>query len=104
MAQKARTRQAKTQGKTITPEQFVLTAIQTLREGTYKGIHTVYSGFNEAFRLKFPELDPIAVTKQMAATGQIEVRVVRGGAIIYLKGDAPAIASKGADVLKRMGL
>jgi hypothetical protein len=31
-------------------EEFVRQAILKLRIGNYKGIHSVYSGFNEAFR------------------------------------------------------
>lgn len=100
MAKRGRTKT----NHTMTPEKFTLDAITTLREGVYKGIHTVYSGFNEAFRLQFPDLDPIVETKKLSELGKIVIRVVRGGAIIYRPGDAPAVPNKGDEVLKRMGL
>ena len=88
----------------ITPEQFILKAITSLRNEGYNGIHTVYSGFNEAFRLKFPGMDPIMETKKMELQGKIVVRFVRGGAILYLPDEAPKVPNKGEEVLKRMGL
>jgi len=34
----------------MTVEEFVQVAIKALRMGDFKGIHSVYSGFNEAFK------------------------------------------------------
>jgi len=34
-------------------EEFVRRAIESLRAEGYKGIHSVYSGFNDAFRRYF---------------------------------------------------
>ena len=36
--------------KKLTEEEFVIQAIKKLRKEPYRGIHSVYSGFNEAFR------------------------------------------------------
>ncbi|MFQ5802093.1 MAG: hypothetical protein ACE5JQ_04255 [Candidatus Methylomirabilales bacterium] len=78
-------------------EEFVIRAIKKLR-GKYRGIHTVFSGFNEAFRKYFGE-DPRPVTQGMANKGIIELRPVKGGVMMYLKGEAP---QAGDDVLKKI--
>jgi hypothetical protein len=41
------------EGKKLTEEEFVIQAIKKLRKEPYRGIHSVYSGFNEAFRKYF---------------------------------------------------
>lgn len=82
--------------------EFVKKAIVSLRKDPYKGIHSVFSGFNEAFRAYFNE-DPIKCTNQLAQEGVIEIRPARGGIMLYLPGEAPA-RSTGKDVLKKMGL
>ena len=73
----------------MTPEEFVIHAIQTLRVPPFKGIHARLSGFTAAFRRRFPGLDPIAVTQRLAACGIIEIRPVKGGVMLYLAGEAP---------------
>jgi hypothetical protein len=73
--------------------EFVTRAIKKLRKPPYKGIHTVYSGFNQAFREYFGK-DPVETTNRLAAEGRIVTRPVRGGVTIYLPEDAPA--SRGA--------
>lgn len=78
-------------------EEFVVKAIKKLR-GKYRGIHTVFSGFNEAFRQYFGE-DPRPVTQEMAAKGIVEIRPVKGGVMLYLKGEAPRA---GDDVLQKI--
>ena len=78
-------------------EEFVVRAIKNLR-GKYRGIHTVFSGFNEAFRQYFGE-DPRPVTQDLATKGIIEMRPVKGGMMLYLKGEAP---HAGDDVLKKI--
>lgn len=88
----------------LTPEQFVLRAIETLgNPERSKGIHTVYSGFNTAFRDYFPDLDPIQVTGQLAADDKIVIRPVRGGVMIFKAGDAPR-QPRALDALQKMGL
>lgn len=78
-------------------EEFVVRAIKKLR-GRYRGIHSVFSGFNEAFRQYFGE-DPRPVTQELAARGIIAIRPVKGGVMLYLKGDAPQAAD---DALKKI--
>ncbi len=90
------------QGEKLTQAEFVKKAIVSLRKNPYKGIHSVYSGFNEAFRSYFNE-DPIKWTNQLSAEGVIEIRPARGGVMLYLPGEAP-VRSTGKDVLKKMGL
>ncbi len=78
-------------------------AIETLRNPEKStGIHTVFSGFNEAFRQYFPGQDPVAVTSQLAQDGKIVIRYVRGGAMIYKPEEAPQGGS--GDALRKMGL
>jgi len=90
------------QEEKLTQAEFVKKAIVSLRKSPYKGIHSVYSGFNEAFRAYFNE-DPIKWTNQLSAEGVIEIRPARGGVMLYLPGEAP-MRSTGKDVLKKMGL
>lgn len=73
-------------------EQFTLKAIPALRDagGKYKGIHTVYSGFNAAFRNYFGEnTDPVKSVNELVKAGKIEMSFARGGAVIYLPGEGP---------------
>jgi hypothetical protein len=74
--------------KKLTEEEFILEAIKKLRKEPYKGIHSVYSGFNEAFR-KYFGTNPVDVTSRLAAEGKIEVRPFKGGAMLFLAGEAP---------------
>lgn len=90
--------------KALTPEEFVLRAIDKLRDLTRsKGIHTVFSGFNQAFREYFPDLDPVEVTNRLAKEGKIAIRFVKGGALIYKAEEAPA-RTDARETLKKMGL
>ena len=91
------------EGEKLTQAEFVKKAIVTLRKDPYKGIHTIYSGFNDAFRAYFNE-DPIKWTTQLGAEGVIVIRPVKGGVMIYLPEEAPAGRTSGNDVLKKMGL
>ena len=68
---------------------FVVRAIKKLRKPPYKGIHSVYSGFNRAFREYFDK-DPVEVTIRLAEEGKLVTRPVRGGVTLYLPEDAPA--------------
>lgn len=85
-------------------EEFVKRAIVSLRKEGYKGIHSVYSGFNDAFKKYFEGEDPVKKTNQLAAEGKIVIRPVKGGVMLYLPEDAPASRTKGEDALKKMGL
>lgn len=71
--------------KRLTEDEFVFRAIKKLR-GKYKGIHTVYSGFNEAFRDYFGT-DPIETTQRLLREGKISIRPAKGGVLIFLPED-----------------
>lgn len=88
----------------LTPEEFVLKAIETLRQPPYKGIHSVFSGFNAAFREYFPGLDPVEVTNGLAEEGKLVIRPVRRGVMLYRPEDAPAGSRDPKALLKQMGL
>jgi hypothetical protein len=88
----------------LSHEEFIKNAIVTLRQEGYKGIHTVYSGFNEAFKKYFSGEDPVKVTNGLAAEGKIVVRPVRGGVMLYLPEDAPARGRSADEALNKMGL
>jgi len=84
-------------------EEFVKQAILKLRTRDYKGIHTVYSGFNEAFRKYFDGANPIEITNQLAREKKIVVRPVKGGVMLYLPEEVPQ-TDIAEQVLKKMGL
>jgi hypothetical protein len=89
----------------LSHEEFVKKAIVSLRKEGFKGIHTVYSGFNEAFKKYFEGENPVEVTNRLAKDGKIVLRPVKGGVMLYLPENAPASAGSGADeALKKMGL
>lgn len=86
----------------LSVEEFVHLAIKSLRIGDFKGIHSVYSGFNEAFKKYFGQ-DPVQATNRLAEEKKIEIRPIKGGVLLYLPGEAPA-QSRGDEALKKMGL
>jgi hypothetical protein len=85
-------------------EEFVKKAIVTLRKEGYKGIHTVFSGFNTAFKKYFDGENPVEVTNKLAHEGKIVIRPVKGGVMLYLPEDAPASRDAADEALKKMGL
>jgi len=72
----------------LTEEEFVVQAIKKLRKEPYRGIHSVFSGFNEAFR-KYFQTNPVEATSKLAAEGRIETRPFKGGVMLFLPGEAP---------------
>ncbi len=72
----------------LTEDEFVLQAIKNLRKEPYRGIHSVYSGFNEAFR-KYFGTNPVEATSRLAGEGKIETRPFKGGAMLFFPGEAP---------------
>lgn len=83
-------------------EEFFKLAIIRLRNTSKSlGIHSVYTGFNQAFREYFGE-DPIKVTQELASQGKIEIRPVKGGVMIYLPGNAPKKPDSGKSVLDKI--
>jgi len=89
--------------KKIAPEEFVRLAVQKLRADPYKGIHSVYSGFNEAFKKYFAGQDPVQFTNSLAEDGKLVIRPMKGGVVLYLPEDGPKM-SRGDEALKKMGL
>ncbi len=87
----------------LSHEEFVKKAIVSLRKEGYKGIHSVYSGFNEAFKKYFNAENPVEVTNRLANEGKIVIRPVKGGVMLYLPEDAPG-AGSAEQTLKKMGL
>ena len=88
----------------LSHEEFIKKAIVSLRKDNYKGIHTVYSGFNNAFKKYYDGENPIDVTNKLAGEGKIVIRPVKGGVMLYLPEDAPQTKNAGDDALKKMGL
>jgi hypothetical protein len=88
--------------------EFVKKAIVSLRKDDYKGIHSVFTGFNNAFAKYFDGANPVDATTQLEKEGIIEIRPVKGGVILYLKGEAPAprdtTAERADATLSKMGL
>ncbi len=91
-------------GEKLSKEEFIKKAIVTLRKDGYKGIHTVYSGFNEAFKKYFDGDDPVQATNKLAGEGKIVIRPVKGGVMLYLPEDTPQKGQTAEDALKKMGL
>lgn len=87
----------------LSREEFVKKAIVSLRKEGFKGIHSVYSGFNEAFKKYFDGENPVDVTNRLASEGKIVIRPVKGGVMLYLPEDAPG-AGSADQTLKKMGL
>lgn len=69
-------------GEKLSEEEFVLKAIKKLRTKNFRGIHVVYSGFNEAFR-KYFNADPIESIKKLEEKGVVVTRPVKGGVMLY---------------------
>jgi hypothetical protein len=85
-------------------EEFIRRAIVSLRKEGYKGIHTVYSGFNEAFKKYYDGQSPVEVTNALAKENKLIIRPVRGGVMLYLPEDVQPSGQTADDVLKKMGL
>jgi len=84
----------------LSKDDFVIRAIKNLRREPYRGIHSVYSGFNQAFRQEYNE-NPVDTTTRMAREGKIFIRPVKGGVILYLPDDAPSSLNIG-EVIKKI--
>ena len=73
----------------LSEQEFVIRAIRKLRKPPYKGIHSVYSGFNKAFKDYF-NANPVEATTRLAQEGKIVTRPVKGGVMLYVPEEAPA--------------
>jgi len=71
----------------LTPEEFVFKAIEKLRECPYKGIHSVYSGVDAAFKRHFPGLDLRDILNGLAEEGKIIIRPAARGVMLYKGGE-----------------
>jgi len=87
----------------LSHEEFVKKAILSLRKEGFKGIHSVYSGFNDAFKKYFSGENPVETTTALASEGKIVIRPVKGGVMLYLPEEAPG-AGSADQALKKMGL
>ncbi|MBM4136322.1 MAG: hypothetical protein FJ241_05745 [Nitrospira sp.] len=85
-------------------EEFVKKAIVSLRKEGFKGIHSVYSGFNNAFKKYFDGENPVEVTNRLAQEGKIVIRPVKGGVMLYLPEEAPLSRDTADEALRKMGL
>jgi hypothetical protein len=90
--------------KKLTHEEFIRKAIVSLRKDGYKGIHTVYSGFNNAFKKYFDGENPVEVTNRLAKEGKLIIRPVKGGVMLYLPEEITPQKDIGDEALKKMGL
>ena len=88
----------------LTREEFVIDAIKKLRDASRsKGIHSVYSGFNAAFKNYFSE-EARPTTDKMVSEGKLVVQPRTGGVMMYLPGEEPQTSANGEAALKKMGL
>lgn len=73
-------------------------------KGQYKGVHTVWSGYNDGFESVFEGYDAKTETQRMVAEGKLASAPRRGGVIIYPPADAPSNthdkAKRAAEVTK----
>jgi hypothetical protein len=81
------------EGKKLTEEEFVVQAIRKLRKDPFRGIHSVYSGFNEAFRRYFGT-NPVEATSRLANEGKIETRPFKGGVMLFLAGESQSLSEE----------
>lgn len=81
---------------------FVLLAIDTLKGEGKEGIHTVFSGFNEAFRAHFAGVDPVKVVDLLVKQGVLEGHPSKKGYTMYPKGKMPTQASKKGEIALAM--
>jgi len=88
LKEEAEVAQADTTNRRLTSGEFTVRAITRLRKPPFKGIHSVYSGFNKAYRQYFGT-DPVAGTTELEASGVITGRPVKGGRLLYLPDQQP---------------
>ena len=66
----------------LPPEEFLRRAVLRLRKGQAKSIHSVFSGFNAAWR-QYYNTDPVAGVKALEKKGVCVTHPTRGGVRIY---------------------
>lgn len=75
-------------GDNLSEAEFTRRAIKQLRELPEKGIHSEYSGFNDAFR-KYFDADPERAISSLEDRGEVATSDAEGGVKLYLPGEAP---------------
>ena len=70
----------------VSLKEFVEKVIKAKRKAPYKGVHVVFSGFNEYFR-EYYGFDPRQYIDQLVEEGFLTKVVTKGGAIITLTSD-----------------
>lgn len=88
----------------LSHEDFVKLAVEKLRTGTFRGIHSVFSGFNAAFKKYYGGEDPVRTTTRLAEEGKIVIRPSKGGVRLYIPGEDPPQEDPGEAALRKMGL
>ena len=95
--------------------EFAILFIHENRTGSYKGVHTIISGFNDTFMEAFQISDRkevYEITQRLADNGLIVMGFAKGGRMIYDPADAPeerrtankaGAKSMAAKLLERMG-
>ena len=91
-----RRRSMATNGK-LSKAEFVRIAILRLRTNKSKGVHTVFSGLNSAYRVYFEGDDPVKDINAMVKTGKFEMHPTKGGVMLYIKGEMPKGISTSPD-------
>ena len=87
----------------LSPKQFTHKAIVALRKEGYKGIHSVFSGFNAAVKEYFGVESAVPMTQQLADAGDIVIIPAKRGVMLYLPGDIPArVDNSGATALAKI--
>ena len=90
---------AKSTEEKLSEKEFTYRAIERLREPRMKehpGIHSVSSGFHEAWK-KYYGTDPMDGIQRLIFQGEVDIRHVKGGVVIYLPGEAPG--KKALDII-----
>ena len=89
-------------GTPLSEEEFVTEGIKKLRKEPYRGIHSVFTGFNDAFRKHFNK-DPIEFTSRMVSEGKLEIIPLKSGkgVMLYLPGEGPR-GKKTDEALKKI--
>lgn len=100
---KERKEESKTSNGKLTPEEFILRAIEKLAKPGKNTIHVVWSGMNAAYRQYFPGGDPVAEVNRLANERKISFRLARGGAVIGPPGAIQSVADA-KSTLDKMGI
>ena len=83
-------------------EDFFRSSVLALRNTDKSlGIHSVFSGFNQAFREYYDE-DPVEITTMLAEQGDIVTRPVKKGVMVYLPEEAPSPGDSAKSIVDKI--